>query len=156
MTVPLLIATPPAIVQPEGPGRWVRKARRIYEFSSCHCCGTCWGGYPEHRCPVTTCLACGSAQCMGNGLGRGQCSICCHGLLPGWSGNPGVCGYAGCGQPAVFGSAPRVGRVCPAHLSRCRIYLGPHAGSKGSTISALDYIAREPARRSVNWEWIDQ
>ena len=97
--------------------RYVRKDRRIYDFSLCKACGTAWGGYPSKYCPRSTCLACSTPQCLGNGLGGGTCSICYRGLLPGWSGTDKPCGYKGCGERAVS-EAPRVRYVCKSHLAR--------------------------------------
>ena len=102
--------------------RWVRKDRRIYDFSGCAACGTCWGAAPGaakqgHTCSVTTCLACGTDQCMGNGLGGGECGVCYYGLLLGWSGTDRPCGYKGCRERAVA-TTPRVGFACKAHLAR--------------------------------------
>ena len=103
--------------------RWVKKDRRIYEFSCCAACGTGWGSAPGdakagHMCDRTICLACCSPQCMRSGLGRGQCSICYVGLLPGWSGSDHACDYKGCAERAVA----RVGginkHVCFEHLKR--------------------------------------
>ena len=98
--------------------RWVRKDRRIYEFSHCTYCGTAWGGYPNRQCPTSTCLACGTTQCLGNGLGHGACSVCYIGMLPGWSGTDKPCGYKGCTHRAVafVGGVPKV--ACQAHLGR--------------------------------------
>lgn len=63
---------------------------------------------------VAICMMCGSPQCHGNGLGRGQCSLCYVGLLPGWSGSIGKCSYARCGKPAVArGRGHRM--VCKSH-----------------------------------------
>ena len=98
--------------------RFVRRDRRIYEFSHCILCGTGYGGPRGQKCRVTTCLACSTPQCMVNGLGRGSCGICLVGFLPGWAGMTSqVCGYKGCGQQAVA-YAPRVKRVCKGHLAR--------------------------------------
>lgn len=98
--------------------RYVRRDSRVAPSSLCTLCGTHWGGYPSRVCPVTTCLACGSPQCMVNGLGRGQCSICYVGLLSGWSGNDKPCGYKGCSSRAVarVGNGARA-YVCASHLA---------------------------------------
>ena len=97
--------------------RYVLRDRRIYDFSRCTCCGTCWGGYPDRKCPVTTCLACGTAQCFGNGLGNGCCRVCLIGFLPGWAGTDQPCGYAECTQRAV-GRGKRNKFVCEFHLTK--------------------------------------
>lgn len=58
---------------------------------------------------------------MSNGLGHGTCGVCHVGLLPGWAGNSNrVCGYKGCGKPAVA-EAKRVKHVCGDHLIRAGI-----------------------------------
>lgn len=84
-----------------------------------------------------TCLWCGTPQCSGNGLGRGQCGVCYHGLLPGWSGSHAgqPCSYKGCPHPAV-GRFPRMGQVCAAHAEHI---LGP------------EYLAARLADRDKNW-----
>ena len=83
--------------------RYIRKRQNpvFKPDQQCAACGTFWGDYGRACCPVTTCKLCESPQCMGNGIGRGQCNICLSGLLPGWAGSEGVCGYKSCGQPAV-------------------------------------------------------
>ena len=98
--------------------RYVLKDSRIYHDSHCLYCGCCYGiGKGEPRaCHTTICLACGTEQCMVNGLGRGQCAICCVGLLPGWAGsNPGQCTYKGCVNPGVARGRGRK-QICLAHL----------------------------------------
>ena len=104
-----------------GTPRYVRKDARVYDFSLCRLCGA--AGFTIGTCEPTTCLYCGTTQCMSNGGSRGQCAVCYHGLLPGWSashaGQP--CSYKGCAEPAV-GRFPRKGRCCDAHGSRI---LGP-------------------------------
>lgn len=96
--------------------RYVRKDRRIYDFSLCKLCGTGWGGSGE--CGRTVCLACGSPQCMSNGLGHGACGVCYHGILPGWSGWECKCGYKDCGVQAVARIGGRPSQVCAYHLER--------------------------------------
>jgi hypothetical protein len=51
----------------------------------------------------TTCMACGAAQDMKNGIARGACAVCYVGYLAGWhiSSKREVCRYKGCGQKAV-------------------------------------------------------
>jgi hypothetical protein len=95
--------------------RWVRRDRRVSDHSLCDLCGA--AGFTSGRCRVTTCLCCGSPQCMANGGARGQCSICHVGLLPGWSGTDRPCGYKGCPNRAVC-AAPRVGYCCREHRGR--------------------------------------
>ena len=101
--------------------RWVRKNRVIYQdgrIKACRLCGSCYGVESDGKCRPTTCLACGSVQCMSNGLSNGTCSICYHGLLPGWSGNDQKCGYKGCEEKAVA-RAPRGKKFCCAkHFQR--------------------------------------
>ena len=102
-------------------GRYVRKDRRVQHDSHCLYCGANYGivkGEPR-ACRTTTCLACGTKQCMVNGLGNGQCSVCYHGLLEGWAGSAcgQACSYKGCKQHAVARGRGRK-RVCLAHLGR--------------------------------------
>lgn len=97
--------------------RYVRKDTRVPPHG-CKFCGTAWGQPSATGCCATTrCLACKTLQCMGNGLGRGQCGICLIGLLPGWSGSDRPCGYKGCKERAIA-VAPRVKAVCAAHAER--------------------------------------
>ncbi|MDO8611103.1 MAG: hypothetical protein Q7R95_11310 [bacterium] len=96
--------------------RYVRKDRRIYDFSTCNLCGDAYGVIkPEIQHRATTCLLCGTRQCMGNGLGNGCCSICYHGLLPGWSGSEGICSYKNCGKVAVARGKQGKRYVCLEH-----------------------------------------
>lgn len=96
--------------------RFVRKDARIYAFSHCRLCGCSYGVVPpEIECRPITCLACGSRQCMVNGLGCGQCSVCLIGLLPGWSGNDTKCKYKGCGKVAIARGRGRK-PICIEHL----------------------------------------
>jgi hypothetical protein len=97
--------------------RYIRKATRVYQ-GGCKWCGTHWGQPVESgQCSHTTCKACGSGQCMGNGLGRGQCGVCLIGLLPGWSGTDRPCGYKGCPERAIA-ACDRVGFCCAKHATR--------------------------------------
>lgn len=96
--------------------RYVKKDRRIYDFSSCQACGTCWGSRPG--CEAVACMACGVVQCMGNGP---SCAICYRGLLPNWSGTTRPCGYKGCKQQAIS-RAQRVGYVCGEHATRAKAH----------------------------------
>ena len=119
--------------------RWVRKDRRIYDFSLCDLCGTAGG--TTGRCNRSICMACGSAQCSSNGLARGTCGICFIGLLPGWSGNNRKCSYKGCNNQAIA-------RVDGQNSLRCREHLerGKWAG----------YIARRLAERNLAWIEIEE
>ena len=117
--------------------RWVRKDRRVTETALCSYCGTCWGGFPNRQCPPSTCLACGSTQCLGNGLGHGDCSICYIGMLPGWSGTDRACGYKQCTQPAVAFVAGQVRVACKDHLERN---------------GKAQYVAARLAERHKAWE----
>ena len=95
----------------------IRKGYGYHIFEpdqQCAACGTFYGNYGQACCPVTTCKLCEAPQCMGNGMGNGQCSICFSGLLPGWSGSEGTCGYKNCGKPAVARGRGRK-YVCHAH-----------------------------------------
>jgi hypothetical protein len=107
--------------------RFVRKERRVYDFSLCRLCGSA-GGCSAPRCSRAVCLACGTPQCHSNGLGNGTCGVCYVGLLPGWSGSDRPCGYKGCGERAVA-RAPRVGLCCRQHMQR--------AGVLGKVTAAL-------------------
>jgi len=86
---------------------------------SCPVCNT-WNTTGQ-ACVQVRCLACNAEQCHSRGLGRGTCSICYRGMLPGWSGNnnpdqPGRysssvrtdvrCQYKGCDEMAVYTSLP--------------------------------------------------
>lgn len=97
--------------------RYVRFNARICEHSLCKLCGTA-GGCSPSGCGRVTCLACGSPQCSSNGLGRGQCSICYVGILPGWSSWQQTCGYKGCGVQAVARIGGLPSAVCAHHLER--------------------------------------
>lgn len=82
-------------------------------------------------CVQVRCLACGAEQCHSRGAGRGTCSVCHYGMLPGWSGNnnpdqPGrhlssvrtdvLCQYKGCGVMAVYTSLPGPkDKACKTH-----------------------------------------
>ena len=98
------------------PPRWVRRNTIIYPSSTCHLCGVSYG---ERRrdgaCPVTECLACETPQCLYNGLGRRQCSLCLYGLLGGYRTQD--CGYAGCRNRAIM-AAPRVWYACRDHAKK--------------------------------------
>lgn len=114
--------------------RFVRKNVTIYEFSVCRLCGVGYGERrPDHACPVSICQACGTPQCLYNGLGRGQCSICFVGLLDGYSARR--CGYAGCKDRAIT-AMPRVGYACRMH-----------ATSKGR----MEYVASTYQREIARW-----
>lgn len=125
--------------------RYIRKGSRVYSNSpACRWCGTAWGQPNARReCEHTTCLACGSGQCMGNGLGRGQCGICLIGLLPGWSGTNRQCGYKGCPEKAIA-ACDRVGFCCRKHTTRAtngRLY------ESKKPITVAEYIAARLADR---------
>lgn len=67
---------------------------------------------------TTVCECCGAEQPMQNGIGRGQCKVCFHGYLRGWSQRGReTCGYAGCNERAIA-AAPRVGQCCAGHYER--------------------------------------
>ncbi len=121
--------------------RYIRRDARIYQFSLCMLCGAAGGCGPK-GCTTTTCLWCGTPQCSSNGLGRGQCAVCDHGLLPGWSGSsyaPGQCGYKGC-QGDVVGRFPRKGACCATH---------------GAKILGADYLPQALAARDKAWIAVD-
>ena len=119
---------------PIAQARYVSRAfSRIYPDSHClFCganCGICLGEL--RACRTTVCKACNSAQCMVNGLARGQCGICLIGFLPGWGGNERLCGYKGCSHAAI------------AHVKRNKYACYTHClQAKINKISAADYIAR--------------
>lgn len=121
--------------------RWVRKDARIYDHSLCKVCGAA-GGCGRDGCGTMTCLWCGTPQCSSNGLGRGQCSVCYYGLLPGWSGGAAgqPCAYKGCADPAVVGSAPRKGKVCATHAAR---------------ILGADYVEKRLVDRDRFWHPVE-
>lgn len=132
--------------------RYIRKGARVYTYTHhsepkwCRWCGTGYGiaqSRPPYECAHTTCLACGSGQCMGNGLGRGQCGICLIGLLPGWSGTNRQCGYKGCPEKAIA-ACDRVGFCCRKHTTRAtngRLY------ESKKPITVAEYIAARLADR---------
>lgn len=124
-------------------GRLVRRDARIPSDYGCRFCGTCWG-QPSHsgHCDATQCKACGSVQCMGNGLSRGQCSVCLVGLLPGWSGSDRACGYKGCKERAIA-AAPRVGYVCGTHSMRALHSTARLANRTGGGQTVAEYIRRQ-------------
>ena len=122
-------------------GRWVSKERLIQHEDHCLLCGANYGiarGEPR-ACRTTVCLACGSIQCMINGLAWGTCSICYIGLLSGWSDNGArKCQYKRCGNKAIA--------YCDGlHKFRCKDHLerGKWQG----------YVARQLQDRSRNWLW---
>lgn len=108
------------ITHTDRPGRWVH--REHGNGGGCRYCGR----YSERDCAPATCAACGTVQCHGNGAGKGTCFVCHNGWLPGWSHDHRVqeCGYNGCSEPTVS-YAPRVGRVCRAHLGRATTRVCP-------------------------------
>lgn len=99
---------------------YVRRNRRIYDFSTCLLCGDAYGiAQGEHKAHrPSRCRACGTLQCWTNGLARGQCAVCYVGLLDAFADR--TCGYAGCGKQAVA-AAPRVRYACKDHLERARL-----------------------------------
>lgn len=91
--------------------RWIRKNQNpVFDPQQCPYCGS----FSCSRA-IAVCKMCGSPQCMGNGLGCGQCSICYVGLLPGWSGSDGGrCAYVRCqGEPVARGRGRKL--ICKAH-----------------------------------------
>lgn len=78
-----------------------------------------WG---NTDCEIAVCLGCGTSQCFYNGAGKGTCSSCGYGILPGWSGSKGTCSYVGCTEPAAFAYCPGGKRyVCHAHAQRVKV-----------------------------------
>lgn len=123
--------------------RYVRRNRRIDDYSGCCMCGTCWGaaiGAAKQgaMCAPSTCMACGSRQCQGNGLSNGRCSVCYVGLLPGWSGNDGYCQYKGCSHKAV--ACDGKWYVCAEHLERRK----------------PGYVAAQLSQRDKGWTLVDE
>lgn len=117
--------------------RWVRKDARIAAFSLCKFCGAA-GGCGAGGCTTMTCRWCGTAQCSANGLGWGQCAICYHGLLEGWShtkADARGCQYTGCPHPIV-GRFPRKGYCCAEH---------------GARIAGADYLTTRLAERATRY-----
>lgn len=99
--------------------RFIRKNYLTWNgaVNSCRLCGSYTIVPPEVECRPTTCLWCGSRQCMSNGLGNGTCSICFHGLLPGWSGTEGkICSFKNCNQPAIARGRQGKKYVCKDHV----------------------------------------
>ena len=118
--------------------RYVRKNRRIYGFSLCKVCGAAGGCGPD-GCGTAVCKACHTPQCNSNGLGHGACGICLVGILPGWSGSDRPCGYKGCGVDAVA-FAPRVKRVCAAHMERSGVaaYVAARLAERDKEFDAVE------------------
>ena len=80
----------------------------------------------------TVCECCGAVQPMQNGTARGQCSVCYHGRLKGWSWmSRETCGYAGCTGRAIA-AAPRVGQCCAKHYERAHKRPIPNHSAKGN------------------------
>lgn len=82
-------------------------------------------------CDQSTCMACGTEQCHGNGSGRGTCRECHYGMLPGWSGSSErrACDYKGCAEPAVYVYLPGSKSTCC--LAHGRGILERRANKKG-------------------------
>jgi len=99
--------------------RYVRKDQRRYieingHTGGCLACGY-FGALSGRAHNAITCRACGVTQCEGL---RDTCYVCLYGFVLSES-RAGVCGYAGCGKPAVA-KAPRVGRCCKDCLGRVK------------------------------------
>lgn len=123
--------------------RYVQKTRRIYHDSHCRLCGFCHGVVrPEIEHRPATCLACGTRQCIGNGLGRGTCGICLVGFLEGWSGSQAgqACSYKGCTEPAVACGGRGKARVCFKHIEQQR----------------PGFLAEALAARASNWVEVEE
>jgi hypothetical protein len=97
--------------------RWVAKDQywAVHE-GGCHYCGQYTGEPGRDHLPAQ-CALCGSVQCH-----RGEsCHVCYAGFLPGYRpGETGICGYTGCGRPAVA-KAPKIRRVCRGCAPRVTI-----------------------------------
>jgi hypothetical protein len=104
--------------------RFVRRDRQVRPDANCQLCGTRWGSSPKRRCPAVTCLACGTTQCMVNGLSNGTCAICFYGILPGWGGSDQTCGHKGCQQKAVAQVGGHVQYKCRHHLRASNFWKG--------------------------------
>lgn len=124
---------------------YVKKNRRIYDFSTCLLCGDAYGICKgEHKAhPPSLCAACGTPQCWTNGMSRGQCGICFIGLLDRFSGHK--CGYAKCGKDAIA-AAPRVKYVCADHAKTAK---SNNNIVKNQTIA--EYIQAQLAERDKWW-----
>lgn len=121
--------------------RYVRKDRRIYDFSTCRLCGTAYGVVkPEVECKASICKLCGTKQCLVNGLGHGTCSVCLYGLLPGWSGNETKCRYKGCNKEAVARGKHGKTFVCLDHA----VYLYPNI------------LENSKQQLEKNWELVEE
>lgn len=89
--------------------------------------------FDEQQCPyclsfvcnrrAAQCKCCHAIVCHGYGLSRGQCPVCYVGLLPGWSGDNGICCYKGCGKEAVARGRGRK-FVCKTHADHQKIGVG--------------------------------
>jgi len=121
----------------------------------CRYCGLA----QSHDCQPVSCAACGSRQCHGHGGANGTCAVCYVGYLPGW-GRPDaerLCGYKGCGGEAAA-IAPRVRRVCRAHLARARILITTVTGAR-ARVTLVEYITTRVAHRDSGkgwerWRWV--
>lgn len=79
----------------------------------CRYCGALTGRLGVDHAPAL-CGLCGSVQCQRSG----NCQVCYFGFMPGYRpGQEAVCGYTGCGRPAVA-KAPRIRRVCAGCVPR--------------------------------------
>lgn len=101
-------------------------------------CARCRSAVCDGR--TVSCLGCGTTQCHGNGLGKGSCSVCHFGILPGWSSWDKRCGYKGCGNRAAFHYVPgTVKYVCHDHATR------PKVGVTGGKLTLADYTRKHVA-----------
>ena len=140
---------------PHSPGgRWVPYDYQnwyhlIRDGVGCLWCGRAGSGNADQMHSAAACLACGTMQCNS----KPECAACFYGWMPGWSRGLYVdtssrqCGYANCTNAAVA-KAPRVGRVCKAHLGRPKVNGRPLAD-----------VIEENRRRSIEheggqrWQW---
>lgn len=92
-------------------------------------CTRCGSAVCDGR--TVACMGCGTEQCHNNGLGKGSCSACYYGILPGWSGSDKPCGYKGCANRAAFHYVPgSVQNVCIACSIRPKIMAYGRASSR--------------------------
>lgn len=124
--------------------RWVRKDVFYRPVpGGCRYCGAGQGDHPAALCPL-----CGSVQCH-----RGEsCLICHRGFLPGYRpGEMGICGYTGCGRPAIARVPGRVRRVCKGCVPRVPV--------RGRPIKldelVLEFIAvRDSGKAPLKWRLV--
>lgn len=135
---------------PPAGGRWVYRDRgNSVRWSVCRFCMRAQAG----DCAAVDCPLCGSRQCAGSS----ECRVCLHGMLPGVYRGPGlrICGYKGCGKPAVA-KVPRVYCAClDCCVNRVRVRGGWVTGSQPSRalVPLTAYVEHQLAERDAGKGW---